>query len=96
VFAKRVLLTLASERGERPVPQKWMERFFMRGFHGYSAFDDTLVVSDGVLEAGCNVPLEELRERFEAWLHAQALVDASERLAAQVNTQNLMAADERR
>jgi hypothetical protein len=39
----------------------------MRNFTNASVFDDTLPVSDGHMEIGTNVPLEQLREAMEDW-----------------------------
>ncbi len=40
----------------------------MRSFTGRSAFDETLPVADGRLEAGFGVDLEALRADLEDWL----------------------------
>jgi hypothetical protein len=40
----------------------------MRSFTGRSAFDETLPVADGLLEAGFGVDLEALRVDLEDWL----------------------------
>jgi len=40
----------------------------MRSFTGRSAFDETLPVADGLVEAGFGVDLEALRMDLEDWL----------------------------
>ena len=40
----------------------------MRSFTGRQAFDETLPVSDGLLEAGFQVDLDALRADLEDWL----------------------------
>jgi hypothetical protein len=40
----------------------------MRSFTGRSAFDETLPVADGLLEAGFGVDLEALQVDLEDWL----------------------------
>jgi len=40
----------------------------MRSFTGRSAFDETLPVADGLLEAGFGVDLDALRVDLEDWL----------------------------
>ena len=39
----------------------------MRNFTNASVFDDTMPVSDGFMEIGTNVPLDQLREAMEDW-----------------------------
>ena len=40
----------------------------MRSFTGRSAFDETLPIGDGLMEAGLAVELEALRRDMEDWL----------------------------
>jgi hypothetical protein len=40
----------------------------MRSFTGRAAFDETLPVADGVVEAGFGVDLEALQADLEDWL----------------------------
>ena len=40
----------------------------MRSFTGRSAFDETLPVADGLVEAGFGVDLEALKADLEDWL----------------------------
>ena len=40
----------------------------MRSFTGRSAFDETLPVADGLIEAGFGVDLEALRADLDDWL----------------------------
>ena len=54
--------------GQRlPCPMKWLDSFAMRNFTNAPAFDDTLPVSDGLMEAGARVPLAELKSAMEDW-----------------------------
>ncbi len=55
MFAQKLTLTIVTSGSETPVSKAWMDQFFMRSFTGYSAFDETLPVSDGVLETGFGV-----------------------------------------
>ncbi|MGH9669260.1 MAG: hypothetical protein ACRD3A_04030 [Terriglobales bacterium] len=50
-----------------PCPMKWLDSFAMRNFTNSPAFDDTLPVSDGLLEVGARVPLAELKSAMEDW-----------------------------
>jgi len=44
----------------------------MRNFTNDQIFDDTLPVSDGVLEVGSRVPLERLRGAMEDWFRRKS------------------------
>ena len=74
MFARKLKITLRSEGGESPVPKGWMDQFFMRGFTGYSAFDETLPAEDGVLEAGLGVSEEAVKNQFEKWLRGRKMI----------------------
>ena len=67
VFARklRVDITVGAER--RPCPLDWLDNFCMRDFTGEAEFDDTLPVSEGLLEAGSYVKPERLAEAMSAW-----------------------------
>jgi len=54
--------------GPRDCPLSWLDSFAMRSFTGRSAFDDTLPVADGWLEAGSGVDLASLQSDMESWL----------------------------
>lgn len=49
-------------------PIAWLDGYSMRSFTGRSAFDDTLPLDDGLLEAGLGVDLGALRADLEDWL----------------------------
>ena len=53
-------------------PLKWLDSFSMRNFTNASVFDDTLPVSDGNIEIGTQVPLEQLREAMEDWFRRKS------------------------
>jgi hypothetical protein len=74
MFARKLSLVLRSSQGESPVPKQWLDQFFMRAFTGYSAFDDTLPVADGILEAGAEVDLHEVLTQFEKWLRGRKMI----------------------
>ncbi|MGO9269120.1 MAG: hypothetical protein ACLQOO_02475 [Terriglobia bacterium] len=54
--------------GPRPCPLAWLDSYFMRSFTGHSAFDETLPVADGWVEAGFAVDLRSLQPDLEDWL----------------------------
>lgn len=46
---------------------RWLDNFSMRNFTNASIFDDTLPVTDGVMEVGERVPLDKLKEAMQDW-----------------------------
>lgn len=74
MFCRKLGVTLRTGDQQVPVPKKWLENFFLRDFTGFRAFDETLPVADGLLEAGWQVPLEDLRQRFESWLLGRKMI----------------------
>ena len=68
MFARKIQVQLVGPHGQRPCPVAWLDSFFMRSFTGCSAFDETIPVADGLIEAGFRVDLEALRADLEDWL----------------------------
>lgn len=68
MFARKIRVEVLSPEGPRPCPLDWLDSFCMRSFTGRGAFDDTLPVSEGLLEAGFQVDVEALRGDLEDWL----------------------------
>jgi hypothetical protein len=80
MFARKVRVEYV-DRGQRHAcPLKWLDSFSMRSFTNASVFDDTLPISDGVLEIGKNVPLEELRTSMEDWFRRKSYLPKGARL----------------
>jgi len=67
MFARKIRVEYDRNGERHPCPMKWMDNFSMRNFTNASVFDDTLPVSDGVMEIGAKVPLDTLREAMEDW-----------------------------
>ncbi|MBZ5545071.1 MAG: hypothetical protein LAO07_15550 [Acidobacteriia bacterium] len=68
MFARKIRVEVLQPDGPRPCPVAWLDSFSMRSFTGRSAFDGTLPVADGELEASFQVDLEALRADMEDWL----------------------------
>ncbi len=68
MFARKIRVDVLEPQGPRLCPIAWLDSFCMRSFTGRSAFDETLPVADGWLEAGFRVDLEALRADLEDWL----------------------------
>ena len=80
MFARRLRVEIEQQGSPRACPLDWMDHFFMRHFTGISALDDTLPVSDGLLEAGRRVDLAVLTASFEQWLKGRKLIPLEARL----------------
>ena len=66
-----------SKQGEKHAcPLKWMDSFSMRNFTNASVFDDTLPVSDGLMEIGAKVPTVSLRDNMEDWFRKKSYLPA--------------------
>ena len=68
MFARKIQVEVLQPEGPRPCPVKWLDSFCMRSFTGSSAFDETLPVGDGQMEASLRVDLEALRAEMEDWM----------------------------
>jgi len=68
MFARKIRVEVLEPDGPRPCPVAWLDSFAMRSFTGRSAFDETLPVADGELEASFQVDLDALRADMEDWL----------------------------
>lgn len=80
MFANRLRITLCELGESRLVPRAWLDQFFMRNFTGLAAFDETLVVGDGLLEAGLAVAPDTVQEQFQKWLRGRKMISSEARL----------------
>jgi hypothetical protein len=67
MFSRKIGIRYEQDGALHPCPLKWLDSFSMRNFTNASIFDDTLPVSDGVMEIGERVPLDALKEAMEDW-----------------------------
>jgi hypothetical protein len=85
MFARKIHVEYTENGHRQPCPLKWLDSFSMRNFTNASAFDDTLPVTDGYIEIGTGVPLEELRAAMEDWFRRKSyLPKNSELLVSEV------------
>ena len=63
-----------------PCPIHQIDNFCMRNFTNDAAFDDTLPVADGLLEAGNLVPLDRLQSSMEAWFRRKGYLTPTQTL----------------
>jgi hypothetical protein len=80
MFARKIRVEY-EENGETfPCPLKWLDNFSMRNFTNASVFDDTLPVSDGRMEIGAKVPLDQLKESMEDWFRRKSYLPKNAKL----------------
>ena len=53
----------------------------MRNFTNASVFDDTVPVSDGRMEIGTNVPLDQLHDAMEDWFRRKSYLPGDSKLS---------------
>ena len=82
MFARRISIQRidASDQAH-PCPIRQIDNFAMRNFTNDLAFDDTLPVTDGLLEAGHRVPLDRLQAMMEDWFRRKGYLKPGEHLA---------------
>ena len=81
MFARRLSIERIDPDGNRtPCPIHWIDNFAMRNFTNDAVFDDTLPVSDGVLEAGRRVPVDRLQVAMEDWFRRKGYINGGERI----------------
>jgi len=68
MFARKIRVEIVSPEGRRDCPLAWLDSFCMRSFTGRGAFDETLPVADGLVEASFRVDADGLRADMEDWL----------------------------
>jgi hypothetical protein len=80
MFARKIRVEYESNGHNLPCPLKWLDNFSMRNFTNASVFDDTMPVSDGRMEIGTNVPLEQLRKAMEDWFRRKGYLPQDSKL----------------
>lgn len=68
MFARKIRVEVIAPGEARACPLAWLDSYSMRSFTGRSAFDETLPVADGLLEASFRVDLDGLRADMEDWM----------------------------
>jgi hypothetical protein len=72
MFARKISVEFEDQGQRQPCPLKWLDNFAMRNFTNDPIFDDTLPVSDGVIEIGARVPLDRLKHDMEDWFRRKS------------------------
>ncbi len=69
MFGRKIRVEYQKNGQLIPCPLKWLDSFSMRSFTNASVFDDTLPLSDGMMEVGSKVPLDQLKAAMEDWFN---------------------------
>ena len=80
MFARKIRVEYESGGSRQPAPLKWLDNFAMRNFTNDPLFDDTLPVSDGLMEIGARVPLDRLKESMQDWFRRKGYIKEREEL----------------
>ena len=80
MFARKIRVEYELSGQRHPCLMKWMDSFSMRNFTNASVFDDTLPVSDGLMEIGTKVPIEALHEAMQVWFRRKSFLTPESRL----------------
>lgn len=80
MFARKIRVEYEENGAKLLCPLKWLDSFSMRNFTNACVFDDTLPVSDGSMEIGSAVPLDQLKEAMEDWFRRKSYLPKDSRL----------------
>lgn len=80
MFARKIFIEYEDNGQRHPCLLKWLDSFSMRSFTNATVFDDTLPVSDGAMEVGANVPLDQLRDAMEDWFRRKSYLPKTAKL----------------
>ena len=80
MFSRRIRVEYENNGERKPCELKWLDSFSMRNFTNDAVFDDTLPISDGMIEAGARVPLDALRIAMEDWFRRKSYIGKSDQL----------------
>jgi hypothetical protein len=83
MFARKLRVFYEENGDHHPCPLKWLDSFSMRNFTNAKAFDDTLPIADGVMEAGSQVQVGELREAMEDWFRRKSYLPKGAKLGVE-------------
>jgi hypothetical protein len=81
MFARKIRVEYDDGAQRLPCPLKWLDSFSMRNFTNASVFDDTIPISEGRMEIGTNVPLDQLSEAMEDWFRRKGYLPKDSKLS---------------
>lgn len=74
MFARKIRVEYDADSQRHPCQLHWLDSFSMRNFTNATAFDDTLPISDGLMEIGNQVEIEKLTSAMEDWFHRKSYI----------------------
>jgi hypothetical protein len=81
MFLRKLRIERLDEAGAlAPCPIAWIDNFSMRNFTNDAAFDYTLPIADGLLEAGLQVPLPALQTKMQDWFRRKGYLKPEQTL----------------
>jgi hypothetical protein len=80
MFSRKIRVEYEQDGKRILCPLKWLDSFSMRSFTNASAFDDTLPLTDGVMEIGQRVPLDQLKDAMEDWFRRKGYLPKNSQL----------------
>ena len=83
MFARRIRIEYDNNGQRRPCPIKWLDNFAMRNFTNDPIFDDTLPVTDGLMEVGARVPLDRLKSAIEDWFRRKSYIGKTDQVSVE-------------
>ena len=81
MFARKIRVEYDDHGQRLPCPLKWLDSFSMRNFTNASVFDDTLPISDGQMEIGSSVPMDQLKAAMEDWFRRKGYLQKDSHLS---------------
>jgi hypothetical protein len=72
MFSRKIRVEYDDNGQRQQAPIKWLDSFSMRNFTNDQVFDDTIPVSDGLIEIGTRVPLDQLKDKMEDWFRRKS------------------------
>jgi len=81
MFARKIRVEYEHGGQKLPCPLRWLDSFSMRNFTNAGVFDDTVPVSDGLMEMGTHVPLDQFREAMEDWFRRKGYLAKDSKLS---------------
>jgi hypothetical protein len=85
MFARKIRVEYAANGQTLPCPLKWLDSFSMRNFTNATVFDDTLPLTDGEMEIGSSVPLDQLKDAMEDWFRRKSYLPKDSHLVLTEN-----------
>jgi hypothetical protein len=74
MFARKIKIEYESNGARHDAPLKWLDSFAMRNFTNDPIFDDTLPITDGLMEIGAHVPIDRLKSAMEEWFRRKGYI----------------------